>query len=293
MPPLRLGILPDPLSLWRAGHVSAILRAHNCGVDEVVPPTGSADTMLDALVRGGIDVAVYSLEDLPVDLPSGVTLAAVAGREDSRDALIGHEPLDWLELPAGATIAASGARRRGQLLAARPDLTIVDIDGALPDRIARFDDEPEWTALVATLANLLRLGEGDRIADELDPMLMVPAAGQGAIGVVVRSDAAALVELLRSTVHESAPATAVIAERAFVRALAGGPRAPVAAYAVRDQAGGPLRMHGRVVAADGSVVAEAISVSPIAEGDEAAAELFGAALAAEVLRRGARAILDV
>ena len=293
--PLRLGARPDPLARWRAAHLSAILGEQGIAA-ELVPLEPQADTpdedLLRAIVTKQIDLAVHALEELPVALPRGLAIVAVGGREDPRDAIVGHEPVDWLELPSGATIAASGARRRGQLLAARPDLDVVDVGGALPDRIARLDATPGWAALVATLANLLRLGLSDRVSDRLDPMLVVPAPGQGALVVTAPRGDMRLLAPLRAAMHDPATAVATAAERAFLRELGGDTRRPVAAYAIRDETSGGLRLHGRVVTTDGTAVAEAVRLGPVADGDESAAEALGVAAAHDVRARGAEAILE-
>lgn len=291
---VRLGTRDDPLALWRTAHVRAILLDAGTAV-RLVPieraENDPDDALVEALAGGHIDLAVHALEELPVTLPPGVELGAVSGREDPRDGLIGHEPVDWLELPFAATVAATGLRRRGQLLAARPDLHVVDVRGPLPERLARLDATPEWTALVATLANLLRLGLADRVSDRLDAMLVVPAAGQGALGVSIRAGDTGLQRRLHDGIHDPAAATAVTAERAVACALGGPPGAPVAAYAARDDATGRLRLHARVVAPDGSAVVEAVRLAGIADGDECGAEAFGQDVAAELVARGAAALL--
>lgn len=291
----RIGAAATRAGRWQAEYVRGVLA--QAGLESEVSPVdasgaAAAEILLARLVVGGVDLAVHAVDDLPVDLPPGVELAAVAAREDPHDALIGRDAADWLELPYGAMIAARGLRRRGQLLAARPDLMVVPVDGPLSDRLARLDATPEWSGLVVTLANLLRLGLGDRVSDRLDPMLMVPAAGQGALGVTVAAADPALRAALRTRMHDAGTAAAIAAERAFVRALGGGFASPVAAHAVRDETNTRLRLHGRVVAPDGTAVAEAMRVSSVADDDEAAAARFGAAVADEARARGAQAILD-
>ena len=284
------------LAQWRVEHLTAILQELEIAAEPVAiePQRAGPDAaLLRALVTRRIDLAVHSLEDLPVVLPRGIALAAVGGREDPRDGIVCHEPVDWLGLPFRATVAASGARRRGQLLAARPDLQVVDVSGPLPARLAQLDAKPEWSALVATLANLLRLGLSDRVSDRLDPMLVVPAAGQGALAVSARRRDLPLLAPLRAAMHDPATALATSAERAFVRALGARPGSPVAAYGLHDETSGRLRLHGRVIAPDGTSVAEAVRLAPAGEDDEAAAEALGAAAADDVLARGAGAILNL
>ena len=237
----------------------------------------------DAMLEGRIDLAVHSLKDLPTQLPAGIRIAAISLREDPRDALVGRGPLRWRDVPIGATIATSSLRRRAQLLSARPDLSVVDVRGNVDTRLAKLDRSDLWSATLLATAGLVRLGLAARIGERLDPALMLPAPGQGALAVTTRSDdarAAAAAAVL----HHEPTATAVTAERAFLRRLEGGCQVPVAALA--ELVDGQLRLRGRVASLDGSVVVEGErSAAP----DAAAA--LGLALAEELIGRGADRVL--
>ena len=183
----------------------------------------------DALLEGRIDLAVHSLKDLPTELPAGITVAAVSAREDPRDALVGHGPLRWNDLPQGAVVATSSLRRRAQLLGARPDFQVVDLRGNVDTRLAKLDAQSDWTAIVLATAGLVRLGLGHRIGERLPPDVMLPAPGQGALAVTVRASDCGTALAARRAVHDQEAALEVAAERAFLRRLEGGCQVPVAA----------------------------------------------------------------
>jgi hydroxymethylbilane synthase len=167
----------------------------------------------EAMLEGRIDLAVHSLKDLPTTLPEGITLAAVAEREDARDALVGRGPIRWADIPEGATVATSSLRRRAQLLHLRPDVVVVDIRGNVDTRLARLDRTPEWTAILLAAAGLVRLDLGHRIGERLPPEVMLPAPGQGALAVTARTGDAAAIAAARAAVHHPPTALAVAAER--------------------------------------------------------------------------------
>jgi hydroxymethylbilane synthase len=245
----------------------------------------------DALLEGRIDLAVHSLKDLPTQLPEGLTIAAIGGREDPRDALVGREPIGWRDIPKGALIGTSSLRRRAQLLHHRPDLRIVDLRGNVDTRLAKLDRNLEWTAIVLATAGLVRLGLQRRIGERLPPELMLPAPGQGALAVTVRADDAALTGVVRVSLHEPETALPVLAERTFLSRLEGGCQVPVAAYSEWSADGSRtlLRLHGRVVSPDGKSLIEGHEVAPVSSEVEAAA--IGALLAERLLADGAPALL--
>ena len=244
----------------------------------------------DALLERRIDLAVHSLKDLPTELPEGIALAAVSSREDPRDALVGHGKLSWDEVPSGATIATSSLRRRAQLLRARPDLRIVDLRGNVDTRLAKLDAHPDWTAIVLATAGLVRLGLGHRIGERLDSQIMLPAPGQGALAVTVRTGDIEVIRAVRTAVHDEDAALQVAAERSFLRCLEGGCQVPVAAQASpAPREPTTLRLHGRVISLGGESAVEGVAEG--AAPDEAAAEQLGTALAERLLGSGAARIL--
>jgi hydroxymethylbilane synthase len=245
----------------------------------------------DALLERRIDLAVHSLKDLPTQLPAGIRIGAVGQRQDPTDALIGHGAIRWNNIPKGALIGTSSLRRRAQLLHHRPDLQVVDLRGNVDTRLAKLDSHPEWTAIVLATAGLLRLGLEQRIGERLPPELMVPAPGQGALAVAVRTDDRAIGDIVRRAMHDAGTALLVAAERGFLSRLEGGCQVPVGAYATLNagDSGSVLSLHGRVIALEGRTMIEGRESAPVASEAEAAA--LGKRLAEQLLADGAGAIL--
>ncbi|MBI2913796.1 MAG: hydroxymethylbilane synthase [Chloroflexi bacterium] len=251
-----------------------------------------------ALLAGDIDIAVHSLKDLPSQETPGVVIAAVARREDPRDALVSRDGLRLSELPAGAVVGTGSPRRAAQLRAHRPDIRVADIRGNVDTRIRKVQDG-EYDAVVLAAAGLARLGWLDRAAEILPPEVMLPAVGQGALAVQVRSDDGEAAELVRAADDGHARA-AVTAERAFERRLGGGCQAATAAYAVvlsGDNAAGvsapdrgdPPRLHLRGLVADPT--GERLIRGEI-KGPAADAEVLGARLAEQLIEQGAAALIE-
>ncbi len=235
------------LALWQAEHVRDLL-AQRFGLDVgLLGMTTRGDQILDralskvggkglfvkelevALEEGRAHLAVHSLKDVPMDLPAGFVLATVLEREDPRDAFVSSRFADVDALPEGAVVGTSSLRRVVQLKAMRPDLRIEPLRGNLDTRLRKLD-EGAFDAIVLAAAGLKRLGLAERIRATFDPLRMIPAAGQGALGIEVREDATALRAQLAQLRH--APTwLAVHAERAVSRALGGSCSMPLAAYA--------------------------------------------------------------
>ena len=236
------------LALWQAEHVSAALRSRFGLQVELLGMTTRGDQILDralskvggkglfvkeletALELGQAHLAVHSLKDVPMELPPGFVLAAVWEREDPRDAFVSNRFANVAELPQGAVVGTSSLRRVVQLLAERPDLRIEPLRGNLDTRLRKLD-EGGFDAIVLAAAGLMRLGLSARIRARFEPAQMLPAAGQGALGLEVREDNAALRVLLGQTVHQPT-LLAVLAERAVSRGLGGSCSMPLAAHAV-------------------------------------------------------------
>ncbi len=183
-----------------------------------------------ALLASEIDIAVHSLKDLPTQETDGLTIAAVPKREDPRDVLISRGSVVLCDLPAGGSVGTGSPRRAAQLLAARPDLRIADIRGNVDSRIRTVEDG-EYDAAVLAAAGLARLGWLGRAAQVFSPEEMLPAPGQGALAVQVRSRDGETAAVVRALEDRDARA-AVTAERAFERRLGGGCHAAIAAHAV-------------------------------------------------------------
>ena len=194
----------------------------------------------DALRNGRIDLAVHSLKDLPVENADGLTLGAIVGRADVRDLLIGNRPL--IDLPLGAIIGTSSLRRQAQLRSLRPDLDVRSIRGNVQTRIRKVQ-EGQYDATVLAAAGVLRLGLEEHIAEWLSLDIMLPAPGQGALGIQCRADDAETLALL-AAIHCAEVETAVTAERTFLSHLNGGCATPVGAYAVMEN--GRLHLTGLV-----------------------------------------------
>ena len=236
------------LAMWQAEHVRDLLKSCFGLSVELLGMTTRGDEILDrtlskvggkglfvkeletALEEGRAHLAVHSLKDVPMDLPDGFELAAVLEREDPRDAFVSNRYGALAELPLGAKVGTSSLRRVVQLRALRPDLLIDPLRGNLDTRLRKLD-EGQYDAIVLAAAGLKRLGMGSRIRTEFATDQMLPCAGQGALGLEVRSSAAVLRAQLTTLVHMPT-ALAVHAERAVSRALGGSCSMPLAAHAV-------------------------------------------------------------
>ena len=302
---LRVGTRGSALALWQTERVRGLLAEAGYPTERIEIRTtgdlvqdvplariGSAALFTrqidEALLAGRIDLGVHSLKDLPTVLPDGIALAAVSRREDPSDALVGRVPITWSELPLQATVATSSLRRKAQLLHARPDLRVSDLRGNVDTRLRKLDSAEGWSAILLATAGLLRLNLGQRIGERLPAEVMLPAPGQGALAVTARTEDVHAMDTARDAVHDRASGLAVAAERAFLRRMEGGCLVPVAALAVRET-DGTLRLHGRVIALDGSRMAEGRESGTVGGVEEA--ESLGASLAELVLGRGAAEIL--
>ena len=235
-----------------------------------------------ALLDGRVDLAVHSLKDLPTGMEPRLRLAAVPAREDVRDVLVSRGGAGLEDLPPGASVATGSARRRAQLAAVRPDLTFVDLRGNVDTRLAKVA-AGEVDAVALAAAGLRRLGREEEISCFLNPLTVLPAPGQAALGLQMRADdgRAALVAAL------SHPPTlaAVTAERAFLAGLGGGCGTPIAAWGRPEN--GELRVDGAVLSPDGRDATRDSARGPLE-----AAERLGADLAERVKAAGGRAILS-
>ena len=234
------------LAMWQAEHVKALLETRLGWQVELLGMTTQGDQILDrslskvggkglfvkelevALTEGRADLAVHSLKDVPMDLPEGFSLACVLEREDPRDAFVSNQFASLAELPQGAVVGTSSLRRLVLLKALRPDLTIQPLRGNLDTRLRKLD-EGQYAAIVLAAAGLKRLGLEARIRHTFEPADMLPAAGQGALGIEVRSDRADLLAALATLAHQPTW-LAVTAERTVSRAMGGSCSMPLAAF---------------------------------------------------------------
>lgn len=234
----------------------------------------------DALLAGEIDLAIHSLKDLPGDLPEGLALGAVPGREDSRDVLVGATRD---ELTSGVTVGTSSVRRAAQLRRSFPGSRVVDLRGNLDTRLRKVREGVVDCAVLAA-AGLARLGREEEISFAFNENEMLPAPGQGALGIELRADDAATKEIV-ATIHCVRTFTCVTAERAFLEALGGGCQVPVAALATIED--NELALTGRVVSPDGKELFENTR-----QGRPEEAEATGRELAATLTARGAGRIIE-
>lgn len=301
MTPLRIGTRGSPLALWQANYVADALRplAAERPVELVLIET-TGDQVRDvslaqvggiglftkeiqrALLAGTVDVAVHSLKDLPTLPVEGLVLAAVPPRGATGDVFVSRRHRHFDDVPRGATVATGSLRRRSQLLHRRPDLKLMDIRGNVETRLRKLDEQ-DLDALVLAQAGLERLGLGAAVTHVLDPAWMLPAVGQGALGLECRTDDTATRDLLRQ-LDDAATRPAVVAERAFLFALGGGCLVPIGALAT--VAGEQLSLRGVVLPPEGRARVESSVTGPVAD-----AEALGRKLADELLARGARELL--
>lgn len=237
----------------------------------------------EALLAREIDIAVHSLKDLPTVQPPGLLLAAVPPREDARDVLITPHAPSVMSLPAAARIATSSLRRQTQLRALRPDLVYVPMRGNLDTRLRKLE-RGDCEALVLAAAGVHRLGLAERITSFFSFEQMCPAVGQGALGIEIRADDPQARQAV-ARLDDAATHHAVRAERALLRRLGGGCQVPIAAHA--ELADGKLRLRAVVANLDGTQLIRAQANGPAPN-----AEALGADVASELLRLGAREILD-
>lgn len=234
------------LAMWQAEHVKALLQSRLGWQVELLGMTTQGDQILDrslskvggkglfvkelevALSEGRADLAVHSLKDVPMDLPEGFALACVLEREDPRDAFVSNQFASLADLPLGAIVGTSSLRRLVLIKALRPDLVIHPLRGNLDTRLRKLD-EGQYQAIVLAAAGLKRLGLESRIRATFEPAEMLPAAGQGALGIEVRADRADLMAALATLAHQPTW-LAVTAERTVSRAMGGSCSMPLAAF---------------------------------------------------------------
>ncbi len=298
----RLGSRGSDLALWQSKHIGQMLETAWLGLQvEIEVFSTKGDQILDtplpliggkglftaeleaALRRGQIDAAVHSLKDLPTESPAGLVVGAIPPRANPADVLVSRHGYTVASLPSGATVGTSSHRRAAQLLHQRPDLNIADLRGNVPTRIRKaLDPAGPYDAIILAYAGLERLGRLDAISQVLSPEQMLPAPGQGAIGVQCRDEGGSL-EIL-ALLDDSETRCSVTAERSFLNALGGGCSVPVAAFALVEQE--RVTLWGRVSPLDGSPPIEVQGSHPQAE-----AAALGKDLAQQALAQGAAGLL--
>lgn len=298
---LTIATRKSPLALWQAEYVKQRLLQEHADLEvSLLPMSTRGDKILDtplakiggkglflkeleqAILAGEADIAVHSMKDVPMEFPDGLALGIVCPREDPRDAFVSNHYDSLDDLPVGAAVGTCSLRRQAQLLALRPDLNIIDLRGNVQTRLNKLD-AGEYDAIILASAGLIRLGLAERIGDFIAPEVSLPAAGQGAVGIEIRSGDSATLALL-APLQDTVTERCVAAERALSRRLDGGCQVPIAAYAVFEDS--CISMRARVAQSDGTTVLEVAGTASPAD-----AEKLGETLAEQLLDLGARDIL--
>lgn len=301
MKTLKIATRQSPLALWQAEHIRARLEALHADLTvELVTFVTQGDKILDtplakiggkglfvkeleaALLDGRADLAVHSMKDVPMALPEGLTLAVICEREDPLDAFVSNTYASFDDLPQGAKVGTSSLRRKCQILKARPDLEIIDLRGNVGTRLSKLD-AGHYDAIILASAGLKRLELADRIRHTLDPVVSLPAVGQGALGLECREADQAVLDLILPLMHDESN-VCVRAERAFNAYLEGGCQVPIAGYATLQD--GQLNIEGRVGSVDGETLLQ-VNL----KGQPEDAEKLGVQLAQELLALGAGELL--
>jgi hydroxymethylbilane synthase len=302
---ITIGTRGSALARWQTDHVKDLLSKTHPHLDitiEVITTRG--DKLLDAplptlggkglfteeletaLANGGIDVAVHSAKDVPTEFPAGLTIGAVLPRANPADVLVSAKGFTVDTLPHGAVVGTSSPRRAAQLLCARPDLKMHDIRGNVDTRIKKaLDPNGVYGAIILAHAGLYRLERLDVVTEVLEPDLMLPSPGQGALAVQCRDDKQSLA-IVRG-INDLGSEMAVSAERAFLAGLGGGCALPICCLGVYENE--ELELRGRVLAPDGSRKIDVATCPRVQGVDEA--RRAGAGLAAEALEKGAADLL--
>jgi hydroxymethylbilane synthase len=306
--PLKLGTRGSPLALAQAHETRARLMAAfdlpEAAFEIVVIKTTGDDRALiatdtplkelggkglftreieQALLSGGIDIAIHSMKDMPVLQPEGLTLDTYLPREDVRDAFVSPHAATLADLPAGAVVGSSSLRRRAQVKVAYPHLTLVEFRGNVQTRLKKLDDGVAACTFLA-MAGLIRLGRPEVATAAMAPEDMLPAVAQGAIGIERRADDRRAAEMLEA-IHDSPTGQRLSAERAFLAALDGSCETPIAGLAELN--GGTLRLRGEVLRPDGSESLADDRTAPVEDGAE-----LGRSMAVDLLARAGPGFFD-
>ncbi|MCL2076074.1 MAG: hydroxymethylbilane synthase [Betaproteobacteria bacterium] len=289
------------LAMWQARHVQARLTALHPGTKvEILGITTEGDRILDrplaeiggkglfikelehAMLERVADLAVHSMKDMPMEMPTGFTLAAISTRENPLDAFLSPRYSSLASLPAGAVVGTSSLRREAMLRRRYPHITVKSLRGNLDTRLKKLD-AGQYDAIILAAAGLIRLGLQERIRALLPPEISLPAPGQGALGIEVCSDRPEVAAWV-AALNDEADARRILAERAFSRALGGSCQLPLGAYAVLENGG--LVLSGFVASVDGQAFVEGKI-----HGNPGECEALGERLAAQLRKKGADDIL--
>ncbi len=300
---LIIGTRSSDLALWQANYVKKELEKKLKNVEVVLKKISTkGDKILDvslskigdkglftkelevALLDGEIDLAVHSLKDLQTELPNGLVIAAITKRHDVEDVLIARKKGMTIEdIPEGGTVATGSLRRKSQLLSIRPDLNIVDIRGNVPTRIKKFLAS-DWDGMILARAGVERLKLQKHISSVIPTYMLLPAVGQGALGIEVSSANNFACEAV-AVLKDNDSYSAALAEREFLKVLEGGCQVPIGAFAEVKSNG--LYLSGFVGSLDGTITFRKRLRGRISE-----PEKLGKTLAEEMLKAGADKVLQ-
>lgn len=246
---IRIATRESKLAMWQAHYVKSALQAAHPQIDvEIIGMTTEGDRnkvsplsqiggkgvfvkeLEVALLENQADIAVHSMKDVPSILPAGLSIEAICQREDPRDALVCNHYTSLADLPAGSKIGSSSLRRRLQLKHKRPDLEYIELRGNVGTRLERLDNG-DFDAIILATAGLIRLGLSERITERIDPLVSIPSAGQGAVGIECRSDDKDVIGLLKAVNHQQT-FDEVVCERRVSSGLGATCNLPIAAFAV-------------------------------------------------------------
>ncbi len=303
MQKIRIATRKSPLALWQAHHVrQQLLTLYPDLSIELVEMTTQGDKILDTplakiggkglfvkelehgLLTGQADIAVHSMKDVPVEFPEGLHLAVIMAREEPFDAFVSNEFADLASLPHGAIVGTSSLRRQMQLLMLRPDLQIRMLRGNVGTRLSKLD-HGEYQAIILAAAGLIRLGLAERIRSVFQPEQMLPAIGQGAIGIECRIDDLETNELIQP-LNDALTEQRVLAERAINSRLGGSCQVPIAGFATVT--GQQLTIRGLVGDPQGAQFLRSERTGLLAD-----AQVLGNAVAEDLLTQGAEALLQL
>lgn len=299
---IRIATRKSPLALWQANYVKQQLLAIHPDLSvELIPMVTKGDILLDsplskiggkglfvkqleeAILNNEADIAVHSIKDIPVHFPDGLTLATICKRDDVRDAFISNRYENLSQLPSGAVVGTSSLRRQCQLRAHYPHLHIKDLRGNIGTRLAKLDNQ-EYDAIILAAVGLKRLSLQDRIKQYIDTDVILPAVGQGAIGIETRANDKQILALL-APLDDQHSRICIQAERAMNQQLQGGCQVPIACYSqILDD---KLFLKGLVGKTDGSTIIKVPLSGSITQ-----AEQLGRDVANKLLMLGAKAILE-
>ena len=298
---IRIATRKSPLALWQANFVKQnLLLAHKDLTVELIPMVTQGDIILDsplskiggkglfvkqleqAILNNEADIAVHSIKDIPAQFPEGLMLAAICQRDEVRDAFVANKYTCLNDLPKGAIVGTSSLRRQCQLRSHFPHLIIKDLRGNVGTRLNKLDDE-QYDAIILASVGLKRLSLEHRITQYIDTDLMLPAVGQGAIGIESRTDDKQILDII-SVLDDKKSRACIQAERAMNNALQGGCQVPIAGYCRLNN--DELMLQGLVGRVDGSKIIKQQITGFINE-----AESLGEKLAKQLLNQGADLIL--